>query len=74
MRLLFTLTILLSITSCAGLDQYAKYPVKRNYVEQEEPTVIDKLESCTEKYISRLGVVPESAYSICNDIYRSRSE
>lgn len=71
---LLILLISLSITSCAGLNDYAKYPVYRKYedVKKPEPTVIDKLESCTEKYISKLGVSPSEAYGICDSIYRSR--
>ena len=68
--ILLTLLITLSITSCAGLNDYAKYPVYRKYKEVEKPTVIEKLDTCTEKYISRLGVNADKAYEICNSIYR----
>lgn len=59
----------LTLTSCAGLERYSAHTTY-NPPEEPQPSVIDKLESCTEKYINKLGVNPKEAYVICNSIYR----
>ncbi len=66
------MVLIFLMISCAGLNQYSEHPIKRNYSNKPEKSVIDKLDYCTEKYINKLGVKPMTSYSICNDIYRSR--
>lgn len=69
--------LLFTVVSCAGLKDHRRYPISRGYeAKKAEPvkkTVIEKLEYCTEKYISQHGVSPKTSYVMCDAIYRPKS-
>jgi hypothetical protein len=62
------LAVLILLGSCA----HAKYPIYRNYKQDKEPTVSDRMESCMYRLVEKSGISAEKAQKACDGTFRRR--
>lgn len=69
MRRLYTILLITTLLTSCGLVK-PKYRYTYENIVIPKRTSIEKLDECTERYISTLGVKPKESLEICVKIHR----